>query len=37
MAGGTHYETLGIRSNASESDIKAAYRRVVLKHHPDVV
>ena len=35
MARPNHYETLGLRSPASEKEIKAAYRRIVLRHHPD--
>ena len=31
----THYEILGIDQNASESDIKKAYRQLSLKYHPD--
>lgn len=29
------YETLGVLKNASESDIKRAYRSMSLKYHPD--
>ena len=29
------YQTLGIKNNASLSDIKAAYRVLVKKYHPD--
>jgi len=29
------YEVLGIRQNASEDEIKAAYRELVKKYHPD--
>ena len=35
MARATHYETLGLRPSATEKEVKAAYRRVVLRHHPD--
>ena len=31
----THYETLGLKPTATDAEIKAAYRRVVLRHHPD--
>jgi hypothetical protein len=30
------YEVLDVPSNASDAEIKAAYRRAVKKHHPDV-
>lgn len=30
-----YYQTLGIRRNATLDDIKRAYRRAVIKHHPD--
>ncbi|KAK4624580.1 hypothetical protein CLAFUW4_06198 [Fulvia fulva] len=29
------YETLGLETNASQDDIKKAYRKAALKHHPD--
>lgn len=31
----THYEVLGIAEGASESEIKAAYRRLASQYHPD--
>ena len=34
-ASATHYKTLGVQKTASADDIKAAYRKIALKHHPD--
>ena len=31
-----YYETLGIERNASDTDIKKAYRRLAQRWHPDV-
>ena len=31
----SHYTVLGITENASEKEIKVAYRRMALKYHPD--
>ena len=31
----THYDTLGVPNDASEDDIKRAYRRKAGEHHPD--
>lgn len=31
----THYETLGIGRDATDQQIKAAYRRAAWRHHPD--
>jgi curved DNA-binding protein len=30
-----YYNTLGISKSASEADIKSAYRKMAMKHHPD--
>lgn len=31
-----HYRTLGLRTGASFDDVKAAYRKLARKYHPDV-
>ncbi len=36
MAKKDFYETLGVDKNASEDDIKLAFRRLAKKYHPDV-
>jgi len=36
MAGKDYYSILGVNRNASEKEIKQAFRRLARKHHPDV-
>jgi molecular chaperone DnaJ len=36
MAGKDYYQILGVNRNASEKEIKQAFRRLARKHHPDL-
>ena len=31
----SHYDTLGIQPEATDDEIRAAYKRAAMKHHPD--
>ena len=36
MADKSYYDILGVKKDATEADIKKAYRKLARKHHPDV-
>ena len=35
MASNDYYRTLGVACNAGPDEIKTAYRKLAMKHHPD--
>ena len=31
-----YYDTLGVKADATDAEVKSAYRRLARKYHPDV-
>ena len=31
----SHYKTLGVQENATDGEIKKAYKKLAMQHHPD--